>query len=266
MNAIERQIVAHLRVMAQNYGATGVKAEFEAEGTTLEEFNRLSRLAASANLGMTLKIGGAEDVWGILQGRLAGASGIVAPMVESPYALSKFVAAVQKHVPDDEREEILLAVNVETGLAYDNLDAILGEAKSGGLDAVTLGRVDFVGSLGLGRNKIESQEIFTITEDICSRVKKAGLCMTMGGSIEVGTLPVIRKLADQKLLDRFETRKIIFGIDTASDRGVYEDAIRAAHLFECLWLDNLKTLYTARVNQHAERIPLLRKRIAVTGE
>ncbi len=266
MNALEKQIIAHLKIMKDNYEVHGVKAEFEAEGVRFEELLRLKIIAQFAGLGVTIKIGGAEDVWGILQARKVDVSCIVAPMVETSYALSKFLAASKKHIPENERPNMMLAVNIETLTAHKNLDEILQEGKNGGLDAVTLGRVDMISSLKLGRSAIDSDKMFQITKDICERTKQAGFMMTMGGSIETGTYPIICKLLEQKILDRFETRKIIFGPNTASEQKIYERAILAAHRFELLWLENKKNLYDSMANEDWERIPLLYKRIHTGGE
>ena len=261
MNTLEKRLVEHTKKLIDNHSASGIKAEFEAEGTRFDELLRLKEIALRAGLGITLKIGGAEDVWGILQARDAGVSAIVAPMVESAYALSKFLAAAKKHIPDDERMDILLAVNVETSLAHQNLNAMLELGANDGLGAVTLGRVDMAGSLGIGRGAENSEAMNKVAMDVCTRSKLAGFMMTMGGSIDAGAYPIIRRLVEQKVLDRFETRKIIFELSAISDENKYLAAVREAHRFELLWLEIKSDRYRKMADEDWDRIPMLRRRV-----
>lgn len=259
MNQKEKEMVTLLKNMRSQYGVVGVKAEFEAEGTRFEELLRLKDIAANSGLGIMLKIGGPEDVWGILQARRAGVSGIVAPMVESAYALRKFLEAVKKFIPQDEREDLRVAINIETAQAYQNLAAILFHGKELGLDCITIGRVDLVGSLGLSRNDVNSPNMAAIVKNICLQTQNLGFITTMGGGIERASQNLIKELVDLDLLNKFETRKIVFDAKQGLDS--YENAINKAHQFELLWLENKRDHYKEIVNEDTGRISMLQKRV-----
>lgn len=118
MNTIERQMVEILVDLKTRHHVIGVKAEFEAEGTRLEEAMRLKEVISAAQLGLTLKIGGCEAIRDMYEARILGVSRIVAPMVETPYALKKFLAAIKLSFPEDERGQIKFAINIETVTAW----------------------------------------------------------------------------------------------------------------------------------------------------
>jgi 2-keto-3-deoxy-L-rhamnonate aldolase RhmA len=266
MNGLEKRAAAHLVELRDRFGVRDVKVEFEAQGAELAEVQILNKIAASAGMGVVLKIGGAEDVWGIKQALLVGVSGIVFPMVETAYALSKSLGAAKEFITPEEREDIRLAVNIETKVACENLPAILEVAKNGGLDAVTLGRVDLVGSLDLGREYINSEQVFNIAHKVCALVKQAGIEMTIGGGIEAESQTFLEMLVHRALLDRFETRMIIFPADVVSVQSQYENAVREAHRFEMLWLECLSHKYSTLARQHEKRIGMLKKRVGEKQE
>ncbi len=90
-------------------------------------------------------------------------------------------------------------------------------------------------------------------------VKKRGFETAMGGGISVEAIPFIKKLIRKKLLDRFETRKIIFS--SSKKLGNLEKAIKKANMFELLWLENKRRYYSEICHEDDLRIGMLKKRI-----
>lgn len=99
MNALEHKMVETLIDLKENYHVIGIKAEFEAEGTRMEEALRLKEVVTKAGLDLTIKIGGGEAIKDMYDARSIGVKRIVAPMIETPYALKKFLHATRLVFP-----------------------------------------------------------------------------------------------------------------------------------------------------------------------
>lgn len=261
MNTLEYKMVELLLDMKKNYGVIDLKAEFEAEGSRMDELMRLKEIASNAGLSIALKIGGAEAITDIFEAQKIGISAIVAPMLESPYALSKYIMALEKYVPKETRKNIKFVAMIETVQGYKNVDEILAADKNNLLDMISVGRVDMSGSFGLQRNEINNDKIYQVAEEIFTRAKKRKLETVMGGGIAKEAIPFIKKLVSKKLLDRYETRKIIFHTDPQATAAKMEEGIIKANLFELFWLQNKKKYYTNIAMEDDSRMEMLMSRI-----
>ena len=135
MNATERQMLDLLKRGRDDHGVVAVKAEFEAEGTRPDEFLRLIEIAARADLKVALKIGGCEAISDLLASHNYGIDYVIAPMVETPYALSKFIDAKNKTHPGGNGRTSFL-FNLETQTTLEHLDQMgtLARGEPGALD------------------------------------------------------------------------------------------------------------------------------------
>lgn len=258
MNKIERQMVEVLSDLKKNHHVIGVKAEFEAEGTRLEEAMRLKEVISAAGLGLTLKIGGCEAIRDMYEARVLGVSRIVAPMVETPYALKKFLAAIKLAFPDDERDQVKFVINVETVTTCKNLDAMLALPEIGELDGIVIGRVDMSGSAGLSRDDINGDKVFEITKDVVTKTHAKGLVTAVGGGVSADTLPFLRRLPKNSI-NYYETRKVIFECPQALNEGSEAGILKAVY-FELLWLKNKRDFYGLIFEEDAHRIEMLEAR------
>ena len=88
--SLRNAIKDKLKILKEEYGVLSIKAEFEAEGTRKDELIILREFVYEANLGMIIKIGGCEAVRDLEECKLLDATGVMAPMIETPFAMQKF--------------------------------------------------------------------------------------------------------------------------------------------------------------------------------
>lgn len=258
MNSLEKRMVEVLIDLKENHHVAGVKAEFESEGTRMEEALRLKEVVSSADLGLTIKIGGCEALRDMYEARVIGVSRMVAPMIESPYALMKYLKAVRMAFPEEEREQIAALVNIETIYGYDCLDKLLSIGAIDDLAGIILGRVDMTGSLGMERDDVNSETILKIAESMFAKAKKKSLKCGIGGGVSAETIPFIKKLTPG-LVDFYETRKVVFACPEALN-GDYDKGILKAVGFELMWLKNKRDFYGMIFEEDRNRIDMLQSR------
>ena len=259
MNHKEKKMLAILKNLKASHGALSVKAEFEAEGTRIDELYRLIEIARRADMKIALKIGGCEAIRDLMESKQIGVDYIIGPMVESPYALSKFIEAKNKVYSLQEQDDTEFLFNIETITTFKNLEAMMKIASDKeGVDGAVFGRVDFSGSLGLGREGINTQRITDYAIQAAKLTKAAALDYVVGGAVSIDTLPSLKEIYSN-YLTRFETRKIIFNADALNSNGIKDSLIEAVH-FELLWLLNKREYYKIITEEDDKRIDMLESR------
>jgi 4-hydroxy-2-oxoheptanedioate aldolase len=258
VNDLERKMVDTLKDLKENHHVCGIKAEFEAEGTRLEEAMRLKEVITMAGLGLTMKIGGCEAIRDMYEARVIGVDRVVAPMVETPYALKKYLKAVAQVFPEEERQYVNFVVNIETVEGCRNFSKMMELPEISALGGVVMGRVDLTGSLGMTREDINTDTVFDMTKELFTKAKEKHLECAVGGGVGKEAIPFFHRLTP-RLIDRYETRKIIFKCPDALDNDPEKGILKAVG-FELLWLKNKRDFYGMIFNEDKQRIVMLESR------
>ena len=257
MNKLELQMTELLQDLKQHHHVSGIKAEFEAEGTRMEEAMRLKDVTSAVpGLSLNIKIGGCEAIKDMFDAISLGAKRIIAPMVETPYALQKFIRAAQM-VYGEELGQVEILVNIETFVAYQNFSAMLAIPEIKLLNGIVIGRVDMVGSMALARNQVNSKRILDLALDLAKMAKDHDLKVVVGGGVSVDAISFFKAFPANHI-DRFETRKIIFDCPEAIHNS--EIAFIKAVQFELMWLKNKRNYYSVIAREDEERIQMMQER------
>lgn len=255
MNTKQQQMLDVLRELKEVHGVYAIKAEFEAEGSRKDELIGLRELILKADLKFIIKIGGCEAVHDMDQCKLLGATGVMAPMIETPFAMSKFISAA-KRVYGDDLSDIEWIINAETKTCLANYPEIIKVGQDF-LRTVTVGRSDLSASMGIAKKDIETEPVFNATRELLTLSRKAGFTTNFGGNIGIESIPFIIRMSD--IADRFETRKVVVSMN--NDERKLKAAIAKALEFELMYLLNKSSYYSTMANEDAQRIARMKAQI-----
>lgn len=259
MNLRESKCTKILTDMIENDGLVGIKTSFEDEGATFNETIRLKQVCNEAKTKVTLKIGGPEAIRDLKDSMIIGVKGIVAPMVESPFALKKFIQAVRTHIDEDVLDTLQINVNIETINAVNQIQDILAIEEANQLYGVTVGRVDLVSSMGKNRNYVNNEEVYGHARKVFAAAKEKGLKACLGGAITVDSLFFLKRLHSEGLLDKFETRYAMY--DPSITLRNLSKALSKGQMFEYEWLMSKSESYAKFADQDMARIRMIQDRI-----
>ena len=196
-----KKIINHLKKLKKQ-NIVAVKQSLEDEGASFEELTLMRQITKKASLKHNVKVGGCEAKTDIYFCEKLGVDGIVAPMVESNYALRKFMQIISKNKKQS------LYVNLESIQAFKNINQMIKTKNFKKLRGIVIGRSDLAGSLNLQKSEVDSKKIFKLVLNLLKKIKRKKVTTKMGGSLTTRSLDFANKLYKMKLLDSVETRNI----------------------------------------------------------
>lgn len=200
-------------------GATAVKFSTEDEGLGPEAL--LVRLALVGDLlPVHLKVGGPDARADIAFAARQDLAGVVAPMVESPYAARNFARAVDA-TPGGER--LAMGINLETTTAVSHAEEILAASPSR-ISSVVVGRSDLAASLDATP---DDEVVWHAASAAVRAARSTGREVALGGAV---TPRSAREILERLAPDRIETRNVVFRAEAAPE------GIAAALELEILFL------------------------------
>lgn len=259
MNFLEKDMFNLLQQGRDNYGFTHVRAEFEAEGTRIEELLRLIEIGYKAGLNLVMKISGCESMTELSYARQLGASAIIAPMIESTYALKKYAQSCEKIFPKAQGHDTKFYFNIETVQGHALQKDLINQSHNLDLDGVVFGRVDFTTSKGFPRTEIESSLITQKVIEVAVTCQKFNQDFILGGAISADSIATLQEVSNV-YLSHFETRKIVFG-KSQLNRPTLTKALQVAAKFEWLWLKNKQNYYQTISLEDEMRLKFLEQRL-----
>jgi hypothetical protein len=207
MFGLEQKLFDQLIRLKEEYDLQGIKAEFEAEGSSFRDLVRLRRITDKLGVPLYLKIGGVEALRDVKDSLEIGVDGLIAPMVESAFGLKKFIEGVASIYKNT---DVHLSINIETRQAVANLEEILKLGKNN-IDNITVGRTDLSSSYFDEKVNPDSNFIFSLLGDLGENISCTEINMTVGGSISKKSIELFKHDSNKwlRLIHRFETRKVI---------------------------------------------------------
>lgn len=236
----------------KEYGLIALKTGTEVEDMNFQEIQFLREISNEI-LPLYVKIGGPEarnDIRFLLS---INVDCIIAPMIESPYALKNFVKTLLE-LQQQHQKKCNAGINIETMTGYMQLDAILNSPFIDYISQITAARTDLSGSMDLEPDHIR---VIEICKEILLSIKKKNILTSVGGAIQPG---IIEKLVKELDSDMINTRNMV--IDRKTLLKQPKEILKKNLEFELQLYEFLsKTNDPIRKEIHYKRYKVLEKRL-----
>jgi 2-keto-3-deoxy-L-rhamnonate aldolase RhmA len=223
--------------LRDKYGALGMKMSTEDMGDSFEDINIIANKVLANAFPVYVKIGGPNARGDLKQIQALGLTGVIAPMVESPYALKEYIVALRTIFPRNVLDHMLRGINAETVTCYTRLDDILAIPEVDELNHISVGRGDLGKSVG---ETMDGPQTLKMTRDMVHKIKALGIPV----SVSTPTPASAQNIANTIQPDKINAAHVYISV---KDTENITEAFKQALLFE-----NALTRYRySRVNHQA---------------
>lgn len=244
------QLQEKLFELYDDYGLAYLKGGTEWEDMEYDEIEFLKNLDLS--IPLLVKIAGPEARVDIRRLKGMGVESILGPLIESEYALEKFVTTVLEIYEGCEKNPSL-AINIETISGVNNIDAIYNNKYFDLIDLVVIGRLDLATSMGF--DNIDNPAVSEMTQEIVNKTHKKGKDVSVGGFVNPKSA---KKIQDTFHINRMNTIHLMFDLDRVSN---ISESIEQGIRFEIDLYKNLKSINPRRAHFYEERIHISQKKL-----
>lgn len=231
---------------------SALKTGTEVEDMSFEEI-RLLRALSDQIIPLFVKIGGPEARNDVRELARCGVDGIIAPMIESHYALEKFIETLQDVLGPAAYDRTQKGVNLETITGFRNINEILKSAEARELDQLTAARSDLSGSMKLSP---DDERVLEICSVIVAHARENDLRTSVGGGIHPDIVPLIIDRAGPETIN---TRHMV--MPCAEIRSRAREAVDRNLAFELRLYQYLASMPSPRQQRHAERAQVIGARM-----
>ena len=231
--------------------AAYLKGEFEAEGLSQTEIAHLLGVARGMKLGFAVKIGGCEALNDFKFCNEIGADSVIAPMVESPFAVEKF-ASMMRNVGRVKRP----CINIETVTGVKNIEAICAAVATHNI-GIVFGRTDYSASAGVN-GQADSSLVIDAIREVAFHCEAAGVELTVGGAMNYeGYSKLVNDPDISKTLRYVETRKVVF----STEQDLAESDFQFALSLESKILSTRAANYNSAEKEISDRLAKIKSRV-----
>ncbi len=247
--SFQTTLARSLRRLKNEFGACGLKLSTEDAAMTIDQIKFWANVSL---LPSVVKIGGPNARNDIKQLVPLNIDGLIAPMVESPYGLENFIAAVKDFTTPMQFGRLNKHVNIETVTAIKQLDDILNAPEAKFLDEITIGCSDL--SSSMKRSGVDRTVLNRVARAV-KKIQAKKLPVSVGGGIQPETIDGFLKKVQP---DKFNTRVVTFDVVSGQK---YGQAVAEALRFEILMLEHDAGMGFITRDEEKFRIKELKKRL-----
>ncbi|MBC8283918.1 MAG: hypothetical protein H8E32_08910 [Nitrospinae bacterium] len=247
--SFQTTLARSLRRLKNDFGACGLKLSTEDAAMTLDQ---IKFWADASLLPAVVKIGGPNARNDIKQLVSMKIEGLIAPMVESPYGLENFIAAVRDFTTPMQFGRLNKHINIETVTAVKQLDDILSAPEAKFLDEITIGCSDL--SSSLKKSGVDRSVLNRVARAV-KKIQSKKMSVSVGGGIQPETIDGFLKKVRP---DKFNTRVVTFDVVHGQK---YGQAVAEALQFEILMLEHDAVQGFITRDEEKFRIKELKKRL-----